>query len=357
MIRKELLARYFRSKSDRVDVFSVDQIWVPRFARWCVPLEKYIPREEVGSLNTYATRSCYFNSTFVAAPLYLDIAVMFYRKDILERLPDANYWMNQLKSSMTWTDFFRLHAKMHDGSQPFFVYQADEYEGLVCIYTEVLANMHKQILENDSLQLETPEAEKALQFLVDLVGKYRVSPEQVTRFREDDSYRYFFEHNGVFLRAWPGFIRDEKLKGEFSKKSFNCVSAPSPHLSGSEPAYVFGGWNLMISKFSTKIPETVEFVRFLLSKEAQETMYEVGGYLPSSALVYSDTSFISEHPELRFYESLFPHGVYRPVSERYTSISNVLSYYLSLAIRKEMSPRIALQRATAEIDSGSIFIK
>src|SRR5512140_3173445 len=32
--RKELLARSLRSKSDKIDIFAVDLIWVPRFARW-----------------------------------------------------------------------------------------------------------------------------------------------------------------------------------------------------------------------------------------------------------------------------------------------------------------------------------
>lgn len=36
--RKELLARSLRSKSERIDVFAVDLIWVPRFARWGQPV-------------------------------------------------------------------------------------------------------------------------------------------------------------------------------------------------------------------------------------------------------------------------------------------------------------------------------
>ena len=42
--RKELLARSLRSKSDRLDLYSVDQIWVPRFAKWSEPLDEYFPQ-------------------------------------------------------------------------------------------------------------------------------------------------------------------------------------------------------------------------------------------------------------------------------------------------------------------------
>src|SRR3989304_9804646 len=44
--RKELLARYLRSKNDRIDIFSIDQIWVPRFAKWGVPLDKFFKDDE-----------------------------------------------------------------------------------------------------------------------------------------------------------------------------------------------------------------------------------------------------------------------------------------------------------------------
>ena len=355
--RKELLARYFRSKSDRIDVFAVDQIWAPRFADWGVPLDDYLPHDKIKKLDEYAMRSCYLNDTLIAAPLYLDVAVMFYRKDLIERLPDAEYWMDLLKESPTWDDMFRLDAKMKLKNNPFFVYQADDYEGLVCMYTEVLANLHKQLLEGGKLQLETPEAEKALQFLVDLESKYYISPEQVARFREDVSYDYFFKSNAVFVRGWPGFARDERLQSENPKLYPECVPAPLPHLKGSAPAYVFGGFNLMISKFSNKIPESVEFVRFLLSKRSQEIMYEVGGCLPTNTDVYSDSSFMSRHAELKFYEGLFRYGVYRPFSDRYTGISDVLSYYLNLAIRKKMSPHDALKKAAEAIDNRSILIK
>ena len=44
--RKELLARYLRSKNDKIDVFAADQIWAHRFARWAEPLDKYFTEDD-----------------------------------------------------------------------------------------------------------------------------------------------------------------------------------------------------------------------------------------------------------------------------------------------------------------------
>lgn len=273
--RKELLARYFRSKSDRIDVFAVDLIWVPRFTKWCLPLDKYIPEDQTKDLTQYAVHTCYFNDVLTAAPLYLDIATMYYRKDLIDALPDGEHWSKEISQSITWQDFLKLRKRMQIGSSPFFIFQGAPYEGLSCIYTELLANMNTEIIRHDSVQLETPGAEKSLQFLVDLVHRYGLSPENVTRFDEDEGFAYYLNHDGVFFHGWPGFLRKEQLKKEFPHSFSNTAIAPLPHLSGSQPAYVFGGWDLMISKFSTKVPEAVEFIRFLLSKESQELMYEV----------------------------------------------------------------------------------
>lgn len=351
--RKELLARYFRSKSDRIDVFSVDQIWVPRFAKWCLPLENYIPSEQTEVLTKYATHTCHYNNVLAAVPFYLDIAVMYYRKDLIGALPNGEYWSDQLAHSISWQDLFKLRGEMRTGNRPFFVFQAAPYEGLSCIYTELLANMNGRIASHDSMRLETPEAEEALQLLVDMVHKYRISPEKVVDFNEDESYLFFLENSGVFLRGWPGFIRNETLQKKFPGEFSDCVVAPLPHLRGSTPAYVFGGWNLMISRFSTKIPEATQFVRFLLGKKSQEMMYEYGGVLPANDSVYSDSSFVVKHPELKFYEGLFKYGVYRPFSENYTKVSDILSYYLNLAISGKLSSKEALRDATARINSIS----
>ncbi len=48
--RKELLARYLRSKNNRIDIFSVDQIWVPRFARWGVPIQQFLDSTEINTI-------------------------------------------------------------------------------------------------------------------------------------------------------------------------------------------------------------------------------------------------------------------------------------------------------------------
>ncbi|MHB1687266.1 MAG: extracellular solute-binding protein [Ignavibacteriaceae bacterium] len=354
--RKELLARYLRSKSDRIDIFAVDQIWVPRFARWGIPLDKLISQQQKDNLLKYSMETCSYNGQIVALPLYIDVALMYYRKDLLRQLPDYRSEIYKLSHSITWKDFIALHERLKE-KNPFFLFQADDYEGLICSFDELMESQGKSFIENGKVQLNSPEAKRALQLLVNLVNKYKMSPTEVTGFKEDPSYKYYLKNDGVFLRGWPGFLTGYKADPEYKDKFNNIFRAPTPHFEDGRATSVFGGWNLMISKFSNNVPEAAKFINFVTSEEAQKLLYEKGGFLPINNLVYDDTAFLNQHKSLYFFKDLLKQGVHRPFMQSYTGISDVISYYLHGAIKKQFSVSDALNMATEKINSGNFSLK
>ena len=355
--RKELLARYLRSKNNRIDIFSVDQIWVPRFAKWSIPLKKLIDTSEINSIIPYAYETCLWNDSLVAVPLYIDIALMFYRDDLLKTLPDYTSLKKLINNSITWNDFIHLSKQFDKNKNPFYLFQADDYEGLICSFTELMANENNPIIgKNGEILLNTPAGKKSLQLLVDLVNKNNASPQNVSYLKENESFRYYAKNNGVFLRGWPSMIDD---KNEFlsDENRSQLQMAPLPHFEGTKPKFVFGGWNLMISKFSERMPEVIKFTRFLLSEESQKLMYERGRYLPINKKLYDDTTFTKKYPELIFFNNLFKQGVHRPFIAAYTNVSDIISYYINRAIKNEISVDDALSEATRLIKDKAILVK
>lgn len=354
--RKELLARYLRSKNDRIDIFSVDQIWVPRFARWCVPLQKFMDSKEVSNIIPNALQTCYYKDTLVAVPLYIDIALMFYRDDLLKKFSDYNLTVNELSKSITWEKFIELHKK-NNSKNPFYIFQADDYEGLLCTFTELMADQNNLMVSKDGkILINTPEGKKSLQLLVDLVNKYGVSPKDVSFLKENESFRYFAKNDGLFLRSWSSML-DDKVEYLTDEMRSNLRMAPLPHFENTKSTSVYGGWNLMVSQFSEKIPEVIKFVRFLMSEESQKIMYEEGGYLPTNKKLYTDSVFVVKHKEINFFKELFKMGVHRPFMEGYTNVSDILSYYINSAIKGEISVDKALQEAELKIKEKTILVK
>jgi len=355
--RKELLARYLRSRNDRIDIFAVDQIWVPRFARWAVPLQLLLDSSEISKVMPNAMQTCRYNDTIVAVPLYIDIAVMFYRSDLLLRVVKDSKIINDLAQSINWDDFIKLHKYFKHTNNPFYIFQADDYEGLLCAYMELMANQNNPLVDSSgNVLINTPEGKKSLQLLVDLVHKYNVTPKDVTYLKENESFKLFGERNGIFLRSWSSMFddRSEYLSSEI--RPFLKMAA-LPHLPNAKPSSVYGGWNLMISKFSENIPEATKFIKFLLSEESQKIMYEEGGYLPTIKSIYEDAEFVAKNKDLVFFKDLFKSGVHRPFMEGYTNLSDKISYYLNRAIKAEMPVDKALAEAERKIKEKEILVK
>lgn len=355
--RKELLARYLRSRNNRIDIFAVDQIWVPRFARWAVPLNNLLDSSEVNNIIPNALETCVYNDTLAAVPLYIDVAVMLYRDDLLKKLPGYLKIKAELEKNISWEQFINYHEKISGLKNPFYVFQADDYEGLICAFTELMANQNKPIVDNDgNIFINTPEARKSLQLLVDLVNKYKVSPPDVTYLKENESFKFFAQNNGLFLRTWSSMI-DDKIAYLTEEMRSNLRMTTTPHFNNTKLSAVYGGWNLMISQFSEKTPDVIKFLKFLISEEAQKIMFEEGKYLPTNKKLYQDVQFVSKHPELSYFNNMYKIGVHRPFIEGYTNISDVLSYYINLAIKGRISVNDALEKADEKIRTKAILVK
>lgn len=357
--RKELLARTLRSKSDRIDLFTVDIIWVPRFAKWCQPLDSALPHEFQNQILNQVKKSCYYKNQLVSIPLYTDISLMYYRRDIIEKLADAAEVEKKLKTSITWKGFLRLQQRLsaQDISNPFYIYPGDNFEGLVCCFFEGLAGQNGSYFSGDSIRLLTPAARKSLQILVDLVNKYKMTPRVVTKFDEYQGYIYALQNDAVFVRGWPGFLKHYNYIIPSAEKLVYFERAALPHFSGGKPTFVYGGWNFMISKFSTKREAAIQFIKFALQKENQKMLFDVGDFVPINKSVYEDSLFLRKRPELVYYRKLLDLGVYRPQLVNYTRLSDVLSYYLHLAIKNEITVEEALTKASEIINSKQILVK
>jgi len=354
--RKEVLARSLRGTGDGIDIFAVDIIWVQRFAKWCEPLDKYFTEEEKNKILPLALESCYSNGELVSVPLNRVQGVLYYREDLLNKLKDGKKIINKIHNSITWQEFIRLK----DNSRinfPFYIFPAADYEGFICSFMELLLSQNPDYFHQYGFNLDRPEAEKALQMLVDFIYKYKLTPRDVVKFTEIPSYAYYIKNDGLFLRGWPSYDKDFKETPFDTSKEKYLRKAPLPYFENGKPASVIGGWNLMISKFSDKKEAAIDFVKFLLSEKSQETFYRLSGHYPVINKFYYDSSFVKKYPEFREIRQLIKSGIHRPAHEEYTRYSIIMSYYFEQALLKKISVKEALIKATNSIQYEKNIIK
>ena len=348
--RKEILARSLRGDDDGIDLLAVDLIWVHRFTKWCEPLGKYFTVGERDRLIEPALRTCYHEGELVAVPLFLVQGVMYYREDLLKKLPGGKRLMNDLPHGITWSKFLS-YQKRFNWHGPYFIYPAADYEGMICSYIEILLSLKPQYFETIGFRFDTPEAKRALQLLVDLVHRDKATPPDVSDFTDTPSYEYFIRHDGLFLRGWTSYDKDFSYVPIDTFKQSRLRKTLLPFPDGGTPTSLFGGWNLMVSKASTKKGAVIDFVKYLLSNEAQEVFYRIGGFYPVIKAFYDDSTYLNRYPEIRESKELLKCGVHRPLQENYTKYSKIMARYFALAIKGDIPVNEALRRVQAAIES------
>ena len=219
--RKELLTRSLRSKSDKLDVFTIDLIWSSRFAKWAEPLGKYITHQDSLSLLSKALESCIINNQLIALPMYLDIGVLYYRQDLIQALPDVKNIEKKLKESITWKEFFALSKSFNPNKNPFLYFPADNYEGLICSFYEITHNQNTSFFKKSKLDWESLNVRNSFSLLSDMINKYKITPSIVTDYRENECYDYFMYEHGVFLRGWASFPKDSRGNAKILFKKQN----------------------------------------------------------------------------------------------------------------------------------------
>ncbi len=356
--RKEILARSLRSKSERMDIFTVDIIWTPRFAKWGAPLKANYNAQQLKNFIPEALKTCYYQNRLVAVPFYLDVGLLYFEKNAIRGLKDHPKILNQIEQGLTWRQFIRLGKKFKPTDRPIFLFSADNFEGLMCVFYETLTTKQIQkMFGRDSVRLITPEAKRGLQLLYDFIHTYHFTPPAVCDFDEIACYNLMLKKNGIFLRGWPGFwLRVDNYNRQHAQKR-NIGIAPIPHFKGQVKSAVYGGWNFMIANKCKHKQEAIKLIKFFQRSDNQKILFSKGGYLPVLKNVYHDSSFLVAHPEIVLLRRLLKNGHFRPMREDYTRISDIMSFYFNKALKGEISVDQALFKAQKAINSQNVILK
>ena len=66
----------------------------------------------------------------------IDISVMYYREDLLNSLPNYKTIKQKIDNSISWKDLINIDTEIERKSHSLFVFPADDYEGLMCMFVE-----------------------------------------------------------------------------------------------------------------------------------------------------------------------------------------------------------------------------
>ncbi|PQZ47540.1 ABC transporter substrate-binding protein [Ochrobactrum sp. MYb15] len=316
-----------------IDVYQTDIVWAPQLSDQFVDL-KEATKDVTGTHFPSIIASQTVNGKLVALPFYTDAPALFYRKDLLEKYGKA---VPKTWDEMTTTAKEIMDKERADGKADLwgFVFQGNAYEGLTCNALEwVKSSGGGQIVEADgTISVNNEQAVAALDRAKGWINS--ISPQGVLAYQEEESRGVWQTGNAVFMRNWPyayalGNNDDSAVKGRFDV-------APLPAgADGEAPSSALGGWNLAVSKYSTKQDAAVALVKYLASPEVQKVQAIEVSRLPTIEALYDDQEVIAAQPFMANWKPIFQNAVPRPSAATKVKYNEVSAKFWN-AVHKTLS--------------------
>ncbi|MFQ6672992.1 MAG: ABC transporter substrate-binding protein [Candidatus Tectimicrobiota bacterium] len=330
-------------RSSDFDVFALDIIWVPEFARagWLRDISHLVSPEERKAFFPGPMAAALHRGRLYAIPWYIDAGLLYYRKDLLAKYGFA--------PPQTWEELARTASAItrHEPGLYGFIWQGKQYEGLVCNVLEYFWSNGGAVLQDGRVVIDSPANRHALAMMRDLIYRYRITPEFVTTITEEPARRIFGLGKALFMRNWPYAWTlleraDSPVKGRVGLSAL-------PAFAGHRPASTLGGWHLGINTY-THHPDAAErFLQFLTSSEAQKTLSVTIGYRPTRRALYADPEVLRAQPVTARLAEVFEQARPRPVSPFYMMISQVMQPEFSAVLARIKEPDEALRSARERI--------
>jgi multiple sugar transport system substrate-binding protein len=341
----DMLTRYtnmLRARDGSIDVLSIDIVYPAQFAasEWIRPITtQQWSNSERNAYLPGPLQGCTYQNKLWAAPFRSDVGVLYYRTDLINEAPG------------TWDDLTAQAQGVQHGQVKYgYVWQGAQYEGLVCNFCEVLYGYGGTVLDpNDptKVTVNSDEGRAALARMVSWVGT--ISPRSVTTYMEDSSRQVWQNADAAFMRNWPYAytLGEDSTQSRIVNKF--AVHALCAGGKNSVPHSVLGGWNMAINAYSPHGEQAWEFIHYMLQQDAQKKAALGAGLAMTLKSIYTDKDVLAKNPLFSQLQAILQNALPRPVSPRYTNVSDALQLHIYQALKREHSPGDALASLATDL--------
>lgn len=284
--RLNLYQQMLGSRAARMDLFLIDVIWTGHFPGQFVDLNQHFA-QEVPHFFPRIIENNSIHGELMAIPLFTDVGVIFYRRDLLEKygIDPPETWSELEAAALTIQEGERA-----DGVTTFwgFIWQGGMREALTCNVTEWFAThgVESYFTEDGDFSIDRPRARAALDRAASWMG--HISPLDVLDWVELESVDSFKRGEAAFLRYWSFGWRSLDGPGSPLEGKVGVMVLPS---EDGRRAGCLGGWQFALSRSSENEENALRLLRFLTSERAQRKL-AAAGFLPTRHAMYDD-------PEMR----------------------------------------------------------
>ncbi len=341
--RHQLFVQWLNARAGDPDVLELDVVWTSEFAAagWLLPLED--PSIDRAAFFPGTLRACLWAGDLYALPWYADVGLLYRRTDLVPKEPAS---LDELATF--------AQRGIASGAVPFGIaWMGARYEGLVTVFLEYLGGFGGQIMDDSmNVRVDAPEAVRALTFMRDQITRWKVAPDDVLTWHEEETRFAFQNGRAVFMRNWP-YAYTAMADPAQSRVAGKYAVSPMPAAPGGRPTAALGGAQLAINRWTEHPAAAFALVQFITAPEQQLERAVAIGEFPTLRAVYDEPSLraalaIPADDARRAVESATP----RPVTPLYTQLSEILQIELHRALAGQITPEAALTAAAQKMNAA-----
>jgi multiple sugar transport system substrate-binding protein len=337
----------FQAGASEIDVIGGDVIWPAQFAAngWILDVSDRFPKSEQQKFLQAPVESLIYEDAIYGVPWYTDAGMLYYRKDLLDESGIS-------QPPATWDDLKQMAEQVRQdaGLKYGFVFQGAEYEGGVCNGLEYIWTHGGDVLNGNTVVVDSPEAAAGLGTENSMVTD-GVAPKAVSTYKETETDPTFLNGDAVFARNWPYMYA---LAGteDYPKVTPEKVGvAPLPVGGGGPTTSALGGWDMLINANSQYQDSAWEFVQWMTAEEQQKWRALNATLLPTRAALYEDQEVLQQVPVIRLGKTALQNTKPRPVSPYYSDMSLKMAEQFNKALKGDVSPEQAVKTLQQDLSS------
>jgi multiple sugar transport system substrate-binding protein len=332
-----------------VDVIEMDTIWTAQFASagWIEDLTDRITPDVVKDIPDSSLSAVKYQGKLYGMPWFNSAKHLFYNAKLLS---DAGF----STPPATLDDFATQAQAATKNGQWGSVWGWKQAEGLICDWVAIMfTKKDAQILdENGKAVFNTQGGTEALQWMVDMLYKYKAADPASLEYTEADAQREFQTGSVALMYNWEGILPDANDPAK-SKAAPNVKVGLLPGSADVKSSSVNGSEGWAILKQAKHKDAAWKLLEYMASPAWQKKSAIIAGDYPILSSLYSDPDLQKNVQDFPIYGEQFKYLAVRPQVPGYAQKSDIIQKHLHEALLGQVSPQAAMDAAAQEVNNAS----
>lgn len=320
------------------DLLNIETLWLPEYLdmKLVEPLDDLVTPEFRDRFIPITLHGAERDGKLWGLPIAVSARALYYNKDLLAK---AN-----VQPPKTWKELVPAAQAVAKKTDAYgFGVQGAKIETDTYWYY-FLWNNGGDILDDKGMAaFNSPQGVEALQFLVDLVHKYKVSEPDATGNEREDLQDIFKSGKLAMMITGPWFW------GMLGKEAPNIKYGITAIPTNKQQVTMAVTDNLILFNTCKDKQAAWKFVEFMYDKDRRLEWAKSTGMLPELKAV-AQSDFIQKSEQWRTFMKLLDNGRFVPLHARWARIADEVKSAVQKALLQEATPKAALDEAKTRVD-------